>query len=70
MTLAGHESLEMSEIETLFRRARENGKKCIWRSLDNDALARSAFKMKIDYVSGPIFGAVQPNPAKPFTLPN
>tara|TARA_R110000787_G_scaffold44210_7_gene108597 strand:+ start:24028 stop:25356 length:1329 start_codon:yes stop_codon:yes gene_type:complete len=69
ITLAGHESLELSEIETLFRRARENGKKCIWRSLDNDALARSAFKMKIDYVSGPIFSTLQPAPAKPFTLP-
>ena len=33
------------------------------------ALARAAFKMQVDYVSGPIFGTLQPVPAKPFSLP-
>ncbi len=69
MTLAGHESLELSEIDAFFKRAKQNKKKCIWRSVDNDALARAAFKMQVDYVSGPIFGAVQAVPAKPFSLP-
>lgn len=68
MTLAGHESLELSQIEAFFKRSKQNNKKCIWRSVDNDALARAAFKMKVDYVSGPIFGAFQKAPAKPFSL--
>ena len=69
MTLAGHESLELSQIEAFFSRSKQNKKKCIWRSVDNDALARAAFKMQVDYVSGPIFGALQVVPAKPFSLP-
>lgn len=69
VTLSGHESLQISEIEGFFERAKKNGLKCIWRAVDNDALARAAFKMQVDYVSGSIFGAVQTAPAKPFSLP-
>ncbi len=69
IVLAGHENLHLREVEALFNRVKKNGRKCIWRSVDNDTLARAAFKMKIDYVSGPIFGAVQAAPAKPFSLP-
>lgn len=69
ITLAGHESLELSHIEALFHRTKKHGLKCIWRSIDHDALARAAFTMGVDYVSGPIFGAVHDTPSKPFSLP-
>ncbi|MCF8468869.1 MAG: hypothetical protein K9G33_15825 [Sneathiella sp.] len=69
ITLAGHESLEIWEIDSLFKRAKRHGKKCIWRSIDHDELGRAAFKMEVDYVSGPIFGTVQAVPSRPFSLP-
>lgn len=69
ISLAGHKSLDLADIAALFTRAREQGLKCIWRGLDNDELARAAFRMQIDYVSGPIFGSPQSAPARPFSLP-
>ena len=69
ISLVGHERLDLGQISALFTAAKEQGLKCIWRSLDNDELARAAFKMQVDYVSGPIFGSAQNAPAKPFSLP-
>tara|TARA_R100000005_G_scaffold96680_3_gene85981 strand:- start:4206 stop:5525 length:1320 start_codon:yes stop_codon:yes gene_type:complete len=69
ISLVGHERLDLGQIAALFTAAKEQGLKCIWRSLDNDELARAAFKMQVDYVSGPIFGSAQNAPAKPFSLP-
>jgi hypothetical protein len=68
IVVSGHNVDELKEIGQLIEKTKEQGKKCIWRSIDNDVLARAAFEMGIDYVSGPTFGSVHSAPAKPFSL--
>ncbi|USG62728.1 hypothetical protein NBZ79_07025 [Sneathiella marina] len=69
LSVSGHTISEAAQIELLFKHAKSSGRKCIWRSIDSDELARTAFKMDVDYASGSIFGNVQDEPARPFSLP-
>ncbi|TNE41333.1 MAG: hypothetical protein EP348_01020, partial [Alphaproteobacteria bacterium] len=50
IALAGHDRLEMSEIERLFSRAKKHHRKAIWRSVDHDTLGKAAFSLGVDYV--------------------
>ncbi|MEH6527722.1 MAG: hypothetical protein V7723_16765 [Sneathiella sp.] len=68
LSVSGHDISETKQIENLFKLVKLSGKKCIWRSIASDELARAAFTMSVDYVSGPIFGNVQEEPSKPFSL--
>jgi EAL domain-containing protein (putative c-di-GMP-specific phosphodiesterase class I) len=69
LSVSGHDISESSQIESLFKLARSSGRKCIWRSIESDELARAAFNMGVDYASGPIFGIVHEEPSRPFSLP-
>ncbi|PHQ71124.1 MAG: hypothetical protein COB93_03870 [Sneathiella sp.] len=69
ISVAGQDKSSLVQIEKLFQMAKKQGKKCFWRSIDDDDLGRAAFNMNVDYVSGPIFGTVHPLPSKPFSLP-
>lgn len=69
ITVSGRHISEIKQIEALFKAANKNSKKSIWRSIDNDELARAAFNLGVDYASGPIFGAEQEEPSRPFSLP-
>ncbi len=55
-------------IERFFKRAHQEKKKCIWRNLQSDDLARQAFRIRANYVSGPVIGSVQEIPTRPFSI--
>ncbi len=55
-------------VEKLVQKARAAKVRTCWRDLDNDFLARRAFEIGVDYVSGPIMGAIQQEPIMPFSL--
>lgn len=66
--VAGNAPTDLPWIEDLFIRTHKAGKKCIWRNLEDDNLAKQAFKMGVDYVSGPVIGGVQNSPTRPFSI--
>ncbi|MEH6477318.1 MAG: hypothetical protein V7727_16615, partial [Sneathiella sp.] len=55
-------------VERLVQKAKAAKVRTCWRDLDNDFLARRAFEIGVDYVSGPIMGAIQQEPIMPFSL--
>jgi len=69
ISIAGQNTDALIQIKQLFDRAREENKKCFWRSIETDELARAAFTLGVDYVSGSAFGHFHPEPTKPFALP-
>lgn len=69
LSVSGHDNSELRKINGLFKLIKLSGRKCIWRSIRSDELARAAFSMGVDYASGPIFGAEQDEPSRPFSLP-
>ncbi len=68
MTVAEQGRQSLPQISDLVVRAKQHGKKVIWRSLGDDDLVRAAFNAGTDYVSGPVFSPIQPTPFKPFSI--
>ncbi|OUR79523.1 hypothetical protein A9Q83_03735 [Alphaproteobacteria bacterium 46_93_T64] len=64
----GNEEQDLLWIEPLVSKSQAAGVRTYWLDLENDALARRAFLIDVDYVSGPIIGAVQSEPIMPFSL--
>ncbi|MBL4739733.1 MAG: hypothetical protein JKY12_01995 [Sneathiella sp.] len=68
ISVASNNSPDLAWIEDLRERTKRAGLKFIWRDLKKDELARWAFRLGADYVSGSVIGALQMAPARPFSI--
>ncbi|WP_169569918.1 hypothetical protein [Sneathiella limimaris] len=68
LSVVGHSEKDLLWIEDLVSRAKGKGVRSCWRDVGSDVLARRAFTVGIDYVSGPVIGALQIDPISPFSL--
>ncbi len=68
LSVSGNKEDDLYWIEDLFAKAKSHGLRGCWRNLKNDELARKAFAVGTDYVSGPVIGGCQQNPIAPFSL--
>jgi|GEM_PF-2783306 len=68
ITVASNNSSDLAWIEHLRERTKKAGLKFIWRDLRNDELARWAFRLGADYVSGTVIGGLQETPTRPFSI--
>ncbi|MBE7637940.1 hypothetical protein GUA87_13870 [Sneathiella sp. P13V-1] len=55
-------------IEPLIERAKSHGFRTFWRGVESDDIARRAFEINVDYLSGDVIGRVQETPVSPFSL--
>ncbi len=68
LTASSNDPKDLPWIQRQFFKAKENGIKCAWRGLSDDSLARYAFKIEVDYVSGSVISTSQEGPVRPFSL--
>lgn len=68
LSASSNEIEDVQWIQPVFMQAKEAGLKCFWRDVKSDPLARHAFKIGVDYVSGPAISALQNMPIRPFSL--
>lgn len=68
VSAVGNTEQDLVWIEKLFKKARSLGVRSCWRNLDSDEMARQAFGVGTDYVSGPVIGGCQLDPIAPFSL--
>ena len=64
----GDDEADLSWIEPLVARSKENNFRTFWRGVTSDVLARRAFEMHVDFLSGDVIGRVQETPVAPFSL--
>ena len=64
----GDDEADLSWIEPLVARSKENSFRTFWRGVTSDVLARRAFEMHVDFLSGDVIGRVQETPVAPFSL--
>jgi hypothetical protein len=64
----GEDEGDLVWIEELITRTKEVELKAFWRNVGSDDLARWAFSIGIDYISGPVIGREQDQPIPPFSL--
>ncbi len=55
-------------IEPLVERSKSHGFRTFWRGVESDDLARRAFEIDVDFISGDVIGRVQESPVSPFSL--
>lgn len=68
VTTASNSTEDIPWIRGFFAKAKAEGIKSAWRNLESDELARFAFKINVDYASGPAISASQATPTRPFSL--
>ncbi len=68
VSAVGNTEQDLVWIEKLFKKAKSVGVRSCWRNLDSDEMARRAFGVGTDYVSGPVIGGCQLDPIAPFSL--
>jgi len=68
LSVVGHDEQDLLWIEKLVAKAKRLGVRSCWRDLQSDDLARRAFRIGIDYVSGSVIGGNQIDPITPFSL--
>ncbi|MBO6826059.1 MAG: hypothetical protein JJ879_07650 [Sneathiella sp.] len=64
----GDREEDLMWIEPLVERAKVNNARTFWRGVSSDDLARRAFEMRVDFLSGDVIGRVQETPVSPFSL--